>query len=1530
MNNKIRLIITIIICLVLFSFMMISYGAITINDKTIDLEDGNSDATTGGVTKGMGVANPNGAYSGVEYTITITDRGRNAVLHTITRKLYCKDGEINRGTKSGIKGYGILALTDLEPDPDLPENAENFEILPEDVVDFLEKIGEEDALETLKEGQNLRVRVLARSFLCTYQAGYGHVERYWSDVCNDYFENFTNPKLANPTTNAPFRDGRGRIFEENQAWKAEAALYGPTQCAVDKINRKYREECISIYNGWGITEYEISPIDKKELDMPANTKSFVIAHIDNEMFKVYDSSKGINGNAIPTSEDLTVNIKGNAYGIVDGIKKEGKDVSNVKINGKVIIQYYDYDKDNNVLTLKEMTKTHENTTSGTITWLNAEDVEIDSSGKADTSAKIKITNELLLGNEHELEKNVTIKVTKDDNRGNYELLVPEDPENIRTIKVSEYEEAMLKELQKYAVNGNWASDKILEITGNMREDAKQTINEITPFFSVNTDKVEYKVGSTIVNVEKNGELIGPIYDVDSTSTIDKLELNKSVDSNVYESNGTLVLQRNGVEERTTVPSPHFNKVNNVRVHTPINQAFLVNGMPLVSGIAIAKPNSGNAKIEITFNADKFSKYYTDIAGLDITKYIREAKVEILNGTTLVSTGTVTGSQIKTNPKILTYEIPSTCATDTNFNIKTTVTAINAPSSILAENKANTKYNEPDNVYQLTQESTVEFVVPNLYKFSLVQDGLSEEEREPFAEAQIDNASFDVKKLGSVENHIPTSKSLEVDGETDLLAKLDGIEKWNVNFGEEYRQIVTLKGKYITGYFIAYRDAAGNEGIEIFDTYEEVQQVELKEVGEGENKRTYGDAWPITETAETVSINKVIKGNELSPIMYIAAKNAELDNSVEVVIQNTALGDSVLGSRKQTIMNNSDIVFANNPASFKSGDDKNRVDFNNTVNIGTFDSYESLIDALESYELKVNVSEFISVETDEIEIKKGSSPAKRTYTSNEPILTEDFSEYDLTGKISFGGPDLDQEKIPPIANGRYSSEGKLYCGLDLGGYTIKGRDGAIKINPVNIFTPIYNKVEITATAENRLSNEEVSAYNAAGYDIQKITKLGTGNSVKTTISLHGSRTYDNNMFKPGAPIGNLNQYVKELKIECDICDETVTYTRPAGTILNSTYEHECGILPIDKEDGKHYSIKVTVVAENEKPDSTPVHETANQTINEYVLKQSAGVYVVGDIYDFQVRTTDDPGWSQISETQKLNGATVKQELPLGEHAENPNSLYKYGIKLGYRVYFDLKTLGKSNTNIKLEPKYYYIEKNGTVHDVSKEGIKLYYRTAKGPVEFTSGTLQLKTSLIGSKANVNNNDYLTEQSKSITSDYYKGVDYKFAKSIGNLTEIILGKVNSMTTKYKNPDGTEVYADSTKADASKRWYGEIYIPASTIVAKNEATYSQIVSGTNIYKEGYLLVTFERVTSLKSDGSTYLDYNVDRENLEAITNEQLEEEASKSKVLEEKEGDNKVDLPTFTTAKVIENYDKWNIPVIIYDISQRANNDYETSGTH
>ena len=169
-----------------------------------------------------------------------------------------------------------------------------------------------------------------------------------------------------------------------------------------------------------------------------------------------------------------------------------------------------------------------------------------------------------------------------------------------------------------------------------------------------------------------------------------------------------------------------------------------------------------------------------------------------------------------------------------------------------------------------------------------------------------------------------------------------------------------------------------------------------------------------------------------------------------------------------------------------------------------------------------------------------------------------------------------------------------------------------------------------------------------------------------------------------------------------------------------------------------------------------------------------------------------------------------------------------------------------------------------------------------------------------------------------------------NIGGLSEITLNRENSTITKY---EGKEYTGDL--CDVSRRWYGEVYMPASTVVVDNSVipegtkistVASKISQGKGVLSEGYLLITFDTIISNDASGDKYLNYEV----LRNASGDVISPDTP-SMLVEEKNGKEEITLPN---GKKITNlpaefvYEK--APIIIYDVSLKANDDYESTGTH
>lgn len=467
-----------------------------------------------------------------------------------------------------------------------------------------------------------------------------------------------------------------------------------------------------------------------------------------------------------------------------------------------------------------------------------------------------------------------------------------------------------------------------------------------------------------------------------------------------------------------------------------------------------------------------------------------------------------------------------------------------------------------------------------------------------------------------------------------------------------------------------------------------------------------------------------------------------------------------------------------------------------------------------------------------------------------------------------------------------------------------RASELAVNDVRVHTPVHNEISLdTLGANNQFDDEDIVNNEIKANDAQ-ILKLG--DSFEINVSLSGDSYYYSGI------ITDLAKYVSKIEIDCPFCSAT--------TVNLNSLVHKCDVPP-EMEDNKMYEVIVKVYAENKPSSNTNIqNQTTNDPDDYYIIAQSANVYVVGKIYDLEVRTVDDPGW-RLSKAEKL------AKLPTGEFGDNAVSSYKYGIKLGYRAYFDLKTLGVENQSITIIPKIYYVTKNGEIN----ENVTLYYQTSKTEYKkLSEDDISIIMKMTTTQGDVNNSDFKRELVLTKVAEKYKLINSLNDINIGGLSEITLNRENSTITKY---EGKEYTGDL--CDVSRRWYGEVYMPASTVVVDNSVipegtkistVASKISQGKGVLSEGYLLITFDTIISNDASGDKYLNYEV----LRNASGDVISPDTP-SMLVEEKNGKEEITLPN---GKKITNlpaefvYEK--APIIIYDVSLKANDDYESTGTH
>lgn len=527
----------------------------------------------------------------------------------------------------------------------------------------------------------------------------------------------------------------------------------------------------------------------------------------------------------------------------------------------------------------------------------------------------------------------------------------------------------------------------------------------------------------------------------------------------------------------------------------------------------------------------------------------------------------------------------------------------------------------------------------------------------------------------------------------------------------------------------------------------------------------------------------------------------------------------------------------------------------------------------------------------------------------------------------GSPNkIPAEALNKSSGDSYSSSGYLHFkSLRKGGSTT---GGAFSVNSVRVHTPIANELLIVPENKNQLENTTL----ANGCPIATL-----GDNVKVTVSVIGpdSYYYNDNIAKR---LTDLSKYVREVRLECGLCGGSFSYKRDgtSNTLTKENggrdYVHQCTV-PITKKDNTTYPIKSIVIAENSPSsqylDGITDDSHKNEPDDIYVLKRESGVYVAGKMYELEVRATDDPGWKDFvgKAAQKLN------TLPVGEKGDNAASAYKYGIKLGYRAYFDLKTLGVATKDVTITPKIYYIKPDGTV----VTDFDMYYKTSSttykqimdNGVIKDANDIKINMTMNTTYGDKYNSAFSAEKLNTLNAlkNIGKAVNYASLDNIGGLKKISLDSettaTNALMTMYNGS-----YITTPDFTNSRRWYGEVYVPASTVVAEKDSTIEGIARGLKTYTKGYLLVTFDTIQTTTREGEQYLKYST-ANNPSGVENRPyilINEKAGKGKTVP-------ITLPNgkqINIAGLGTDFYETSAPIIIYDVSLRANNDYEASGTH
>lgn len=1423
--------------------------------------------TSGGTQEGSGTSISvdgsciAGNLSGIEYIVTLTNSAGEEV-DTFTKRLYCGKTSDDKYEYGAIKGYGVTGKTDLDENCPLPSG--KIDVPIEDVIGFLKANGETTMASKIENKQVAQVTLVGRSILCIGITGVRSAQdEYWTDAIQGWKQN-DESREDSYTWNltSPLRRMKGGIYEENQDLWAHLAddigcndftvsnhhgcenpncSTGGKGGCVDCFTTGCRY-CFNNYMGWFATLYEVGP-GAEEMDLAENVEPVVYANIDNQQFSVYSASD-VNGNPIPTSEKVNILGESNMYGSVTGLQKF-RTQTTANVDGTITANYYTYDSVSKTLTLNSASKTYNGSTTGYVTWLDASNATVTK------KAEFNFLNDALKnGKVTHTTSNVKVDVDKNSKRGQF---TQKTGTVNYTYAVPASEVTALTRLLELANAGSaWADAELSTRTGTMKAEAEQKILELTPFFNVETDTVTFN-GE---NIERNGALIGSFYAIDKKDNEIQNVANLSAAGNSYITTGTA----KAGDLSYIIRSVNHNKVNNIRVHTPINCDILINGVKASEYTIQPK-----TKIEFSMPLDATSVYYSALENFGVAKYVDSIKIVLIaideSGNEIIKKdfNITNKTKIKPYTQMAKYTVPD-IPENTSFKVDVEVYAINSKATGANTNAEAAVMNTPDSVYVLKTSGKGAPISQPEGGYTLEYQKEKECNKTVDANAKIKNDRFKPES-GYL---IPTSESLYVDGSTNLAGQLSGVKIYEMRFTSDYKEYVYIKGSYISFYQVSKQNEKlvnnvwvpnGSPTTDMYLSKSELDSnlhTTVVTSADGLTRTVYGAPVPnYSENGTWVELNQA----NCPGFDYTVTTEAQVTNVVNAYITNTPLG----GTRTKALATPALTITEKGTLDAK---DVARVTHHKEHYIGSYETEADLDYALSAY--TINQSDFWSIASDTLTVQasKNGVTSSAEYSNNCPVLTTDFSGIERT-PIS----GIDQPAIELIANGNYISSGKL---------TSAGAEYPIpNINSVYVYTPVSNQITVTVTGDH--SDEYAGRVDADPGEV--LAQLG--DTLTVTLNLGGT-------IRSGyAPGSNPNpvEYTSKLEFICEVCGHTEIINNPGATA-----SHTCTVL-VNLEE-KDYVIASIVTAENVQSSPDTANGTYNYHDNEYLVRNSTNLSVIGDIYDFNVRTTNDTGW-------KMKIAEFLNKLPAGEKGDNANSIYKYGIKLGYRAYFDLKTLGAKSNKIKLTPKFYYVSKDGST---VIENPDLYYRTIKGYKKLSDSDIAINMTMSSTNGDVNNTSFKREQALSLQSSCFAGIDYDMRTGIGGLNEMVLTQMNAVITKYNGQEYT-----GEKGNVSRRWLGEIYLPASTVVAQSGATLTQVANKQKVYLEGYLVVTFDDVYSTESDGTRYLNYD-------------------SMKVAREKAGKATVTLTNGTTWSAPSD----ELPVVIYDISLRANNDYESEGTH
>ena len=298
--------------------------------------------------------------------------------------------------------------------------------------------------------------------------------------------------------------------------------------------------------------------------------------------------------------------------------------------------------------------------------------------------------------------------------------------------------------------------------------------------------------------------------------------------------------------------------------------------------------------------------------------------------------------------------------------------------------------------------------------------------------------------------------------------------------------------------------------------------------------------------------------------------------------------------------------------------------------------------------------------------------------------------------------------------------------------------------------------------------------------------------------------------------------------------------------------------------------------------------------------------------------------RVNTDSSVNSVVSKTIVPFGPY-KHIDQNYVQAPKLGYRISFDLKTSGlyvkggETERYIKITPSYYYISKDGRTF---KENIELYYKNSSGRYTNYEGsgyTIYFKP----------NDGYRTTYNKDAAPEV-KDMSTK-------LEALKIGGTKTDKSFILN-DSMMSYSDNNFVQA---WYGEFKLPNSTIAVEVGADGKKDIN--KPLTDGYLGVKFdikcidketkgasesdEKKTTIISYGSNDktaaeqgLIYNTTQWDYEGFINFPI------SNIGKSLQSGFRLQLEKdFWKINTQEMYEKVKSTVVLFDIDNRAANDFE-----